>query len=198
MSDFKAQIKALLFQSEETKRKAREDEGLVSAVSRSVKVVVNSLRSGGKVLLLGNGGSAADCQHLAGEMVGRFKLERHALPAIALTVDTSVITSIANDYGFEFAFERQVEALARPGDVVMGFSTSGGSPNVLRALRRAKKLGAYTIGFTGANGGTMPQHCDICILAPSEQTPRIQEIHLTLVHIICELVEKSLAGTDEL
>jgi len=187
-------IRAVLAESAETKLRAEKDMALVSAVFRSAKAISEALARGNKVLLMGNGGSAADCQHIAGELVGRFKLERAALPAIALTVDTSILTAVGNDYGFDRCFERQVEALARQGDVVIGFSTSGNSPNVLKALERARSLGATTIGFTGGSGGAMVQVCDIALIAPAVATPRIQEVHITLGHIICELVEADIAG----
>ena len=186
-------IKAALAESAETKHRAERDPALVLAVSRAAATIAEALGRGNKVLLMGNGGSAADCQHIAGELVGRFRLERAAFAAIALTVDTSILTAIANDYGFDRCFERQVEALARPGDVVIGFSTSGNSPNVLKALDRARSQGATTIGFTGGAGGVMPHSCDISIIAPATATPRIQELHITLGHVICELVEAELA-----
>lgn len=151
-----------------------------------------TIREGGKILLFGNGGSAADAQHVAAELVGRFTRERQAWPAIALTTDTSTLTAIGNDYGFEQTFARQVQALARSGDLVVGISTSGGSPNVLRALQWARDHDIFTIGFTGRDGGLMPGVCDICFIAPVEETARIQELHMAVWHAVCDLVERSL------
>jgi D-sedoheptulose 7-phosphate isomerase len=142
--------------------------------------------------VFGNGGSAADAQHLAGELVNRFKLERKPLPAIALTTDTSVLTAIANDYDFSLVFVKQVEALGKEGDIALGISTSGNSPNVLLALKRAKELGLTTVGLSGGTGGKMPEVCDILILVPSSNTPRVQEGHLLFLHIFSELLEKVL------
>lgn len=149
-----------------------------------------SLRQGGKILFVGNGGSAADAQHLAAEFVGRFEKERRGLAAIALTTDTSILTAVGNDYGFDQVFSRQVEALARPGDVVVGISTSGNSPNVVQALMVAKDLGAITIGMTGESGGKMASICDLCIQVPSKITARIQEAHILIGHIVCAAVDE--------
>ena len=149
-----------------------------------------SLRQGGKILLMGNGGSAADAQHLAAEFVGRFVKERRGLPAIALTTDTSILTAVSNDYGYDKVFTRQVEALVSPGDLVVGLSTSGNSPNVVNALTRAKELGASTVGLTGAGGGSMAALCDLCIKVPSSITARIQEAHILIGHIACAAVDE--------
>ena len=165
-----------------------------AAVQAMADAVVLALRTGGKVLFLGNGGSAADAQHLAAELVGRFAKERAALPALALSVNTSILTAIGNDYGYDRVFERQLEALARPGDVVVGISTSGNSPNVLKAIERAKAMGCRTIGMTGRKGGKLAGMVDICFRAPSDDTPRIQEVHITAGHIMCALVEEALFG----
>jgi len=143
---------------------------------------------------MGNGGSAGDAQHLAAEIVGRFKLERRGLPAIALTTDSSILTAIGNDYGFEQVFRRQVEALAAPGDVVIGISTSGNSPNVLAALTLAREIGCRTIGLLGRDGGTILPVVDLDLTVPSQDTPRIQEGHITMIHILCDLVERRLFG----
>jgi D-sedoheptulose 7-phosphate isomerase len=143
-----------------------------------VELCAEAFRQGRKLLVFGNGGSAADAQHLAGELVNRFKLERKPLPAIALTTDTSVLTAIANDYDFSLVFVKQVEALGKEGDIALGISTSGNSPNVLLALKRAKELGLTTVGLSGGTGGKMPEVCDILILVPSSNTPRVQEGHL--------------------
>ncbi|WP_037989193.1 SIS domain-containing protein [Tepidiphilus margaritifer] len=149
----------------------------------------NCLLAGGKILLLGNGGSAADCQHIAAEIVGRYKRERRGLPAIALTTDTSILTAVGNDYGFERIFSRQVEALCTPKDVVIGLSTSGNSPNVLAAIHTAREIGAYTLGLTGANGGKLAQTCDLCLIVASNDTPRIQEAHILVGHMLCDLID---------
>jgi len=147
------------------------------------------LKRGGKILLMGNGGSAADSQHIAAEIVGRFKKERRGLPSIALTTDTSIITSVGNDYGFEFIFSRQVEALCTPLDLVIGLTTSGNSPNVVRAIETAKEIGATTVGMTGGTGGKLAVLCDFCLIMPSSDTPRIQEAHIFVGHSLCELLE---------
>ena len=159
-------------------------------------VLIRALRTGRKILLFGNGGSAADAQHVAGELVGRFKQERAPWPALALTTDTSILTAVANDWGFEQVFARQVRALAHPGDVVAGISTSSRSPNVLRGLEAGRVCGAATIGFTGSNGGAVSAVADICFCAPAQSTPRIQELHLLAWHAICEIVEETLAGVE--
>ncbi len=165
-------------------------------IQEMVKVIVETYRRGKKVLIFGNGGSAADAQHMAAELVGRFKLERKALPAIALTTDTSILTAIGNDYGFERVFARQIEALAEEGDCALGISTSGNSPNVLEAIEVAKERGLKTIGFTGAGGGRLAGMVDLCLKAPSKDIPRIQEVHITCIHIICQLVEETIFGED--
>jgi len=151
-----------------------------------------TVREGGKVLIIGNGGSAADAQHFAAELVNRFLMERRALPAIALTTDTSVMTSIANDYSFEQVFSRQVEALGRDGDILLAISTSGISPNVLRALEQANILSMTTIGMTGRESDKISSLCDICLQVPDISTPRIQEVHHLALHLICEIMEASL------
>jgi D-sedoheptulose 7-phosphate isomerase len=161
---------------------------------RALALIEASLRAGGKVLLFGNGGSAADAQHLAAELVVRYRLARRALPAIALTTDTSALTACANDFGVEALFERQVEALGRTGDAVIALSTSGRSPNVLKALARARTAGLSTIGFTGAGGGEMAALCDVLIRVPSSETARIQEMHITVGHALCQALETRLAG----
>ena len=161
-------------------------------IEAAVNLIVKTFKTGRKVLLCGNGGSAADCQHMAGEFVGRFKKERKALPAIALTTDTSIITALVNDYGGDIIFSRQVEALGREGDVLIAISTSGSSPNILKAIEKAKFLGMKVIGLTGEKGHGMEKECDICVIAPSADTPRIQEAHLAVEHIICGLVEREM------
>jgi D-sedoheptulose 7-phosphate isomerase len=164
-----------------------------SALKRIAGAVTDALRAGGKVLVCGNGGSAADSQHIAAELVGRFKKERRGMAAIALTTDTSILTSIGNDYGFDRLFERQVEGLGRPGDLLIAISTSGSSPNVLKAAEKAKASGLTVVGFFGKAGGTILKHCDHAFLAPETDTPRVQEMHILAAHIVCELVEDALA-----
>jgi D-sedoheptulose 7-phosphate isomerase len=155
--------------------------------------LVECFRQGNKVMLCGNGGSAADSQHLVAEFVNRFRMDRAALPAIALSVDTSILTAIGNDSSFEFIFSRQVEALAKAGDVLIALSTSGNSPNVLKALDEAHGLGVKTIGFTGEKGRqNMALKCDLCLIVPSADTPRIQEVHEFLWHAICGMVEQAI------
>ena len=156
--------------------------------------MADSLRAGGKVLAFGNGGSAADAQHLAGELVGRFLRERAALSALALTTDPSVLTAVGNDLGYEAVFRRQVEAHGRPGDVAVGISTSGRSPNVLAALRLARERGMVTIGLTGGGGGQVAGLVDHLIDVPHRETPRIQEVHGMVVHVLCQVVEETLAA----
>ncbi len=164
------------------------------AIVALVDLLTASLRAGHKVLLFGNGGSAADAQHIAAELVGRYKLLRPALPALALTTDTSALTAIGNDYGYQAVFARQVEAHARPGDVVIAISTSGNSPSVLEGVAVARRQGAITIGLTGGSGGKLIDVVDHCIVVPSEQTPHIQQAHITIGHIVCDLVEQALFG----
>lgn len=157
--------------------------------------LTNVLQAGGKLLICGNGGSAADAQHFAAELVGRFERERRGLPAIALTTDTSNLTAIGNDYGFERVFSRQVEALANPDDLLVGISTSGNSENVLLAIETAKAIGCTTCGLTGRDGGSIAGVVDLNINIPVQRTARVQEAHLTILHILCELIE--LAITDD-
>ena len=166
---------------------------LIAAAER----IDRCLASGGKLLLFGNGGSAADAQHIAAEFVNRFRKERHPLAALALTTDTSVITSIGNDYHFDQIFQKQVAALGRAGDIAIGLSTSGNSPNVLLAMARAREMGIATIGFTG-RGGKLAPLCDLLFTVSSEVTARIQEVHITLAHILCELTEERMFGESRL
>jgi D-sedoheptulose 7-phosphate isomerase len=165
---------------------------LSEALERAGTAIAGALRQGKKILVMGNGGSAADAQHLAAEFVGRFLLERKALPAIALTTDSSVLTSIGNDYGYDEVFKRQVEALAVPGDVVLGISTSGMSNNVFHALTAANEIGCTTVGLLGSQGGNIDGIVDLSLIVPARETPFIQEAHLTIIHILCELVETEL------
>ncbi len=163
---------------------------LTESVAISAQICIDGLKGGGKLLLFGNGGSAADAQHLAAELIGRFKINRKGLPAIALTTDTSVLTSISNDFSYNNIFERQVEALATDKDVVIGISTSGNSENVINGLKMASKLKCKTIGLTGQDGGKMNTICDINLPVPSQDTPRIQEMHIIIGHTICHLIDQ--------
>ena len=158
--------------------------------------LVDAVRGGNKVLFFGNGGSAADAQHLAAEFVNRYRAERKALAALALTTDSSVLTSIANDSGYDRVFSRQIEALGREGDVAVGLSTSGSSPNVLEGIRAARRGGLVTVAFAGGAGGHLRQEADHCLLVPSTDTPRVQEMHILSGHAICELVEKAVADAE--
>jgi D-sedoheptulose 7-phosphate isomerase len=157
----------------------------------AANICVDSLKKGNKILIFGNGGSAADAQHIAAEIVGRYKVERKGLPAIALTTDTSVLTSIGNDFGFEHLFDRQVQALANKNDVLIGISTGGTSKNVINALKLGKNNGCKVIGFSGKSGGNFNNICDINLVVASEDTPRIQEIHILIGHIICHLIDQA-------
>ena len=181
-------IRDALIESADIKRTI--SERLCHEIESVIKMISNALKTGKKILIMGNGGSAADAQHIAGELVGRFKAERKAIPAIALSTDTSIITAIGNDYGFDTIFERQVEALTCKGDIVIGISTSGNSLNIIKGLSLAKKLGAKTIALLGNDGGSIKDIVDLAIVIPSHNTPRIQEAHITIGHIICEEVEK--------
>jgi len=173
-------------------------ETIVDELIEVVDMIVRSFKSGGKLLILGNGGSAADAQHIAAELVWRFyQSEREALPAIALTTDTSIMTAVGNDYGVNRIFSRQVEARDGPDDVVVGISTSGNSPNVLEAMAVARKKGAKTVGLSGKSGGKLGEIVDLIIRVPSSSTPRIQEAHITIGHIICHLVEERMFGYKE-
>jgi len=155
-------------------------------------LVVNTLKAGNKILLCGNGGSAADAQHIATEIVCKYRTIRKGYPAIALTTDTSIITAVSNDFGYEKVFERQVEALANKNDLVIGISTSGNSENIVNALKYAKEIGCKTLGFSGNNGGKIDTYCDINLIVPSNNTPRIQELHILFGHIICEAVDREI------
>ncbi len=170
-------------------------KSMVSEIERMANFIITAYKAGGKVVLFGNGGSAADAQHIACELVGRFMLKRQAFPAIALNTDTSILTAVANDCGYETVFSRQVEALVNEKDVVIGISTSGDSPNVIEAIKLAKTKGAKTIGLTGGSGGKLATVADLVLAVPSDSTPRIQEAHITIGHIVCELVERELSGT---
>lgn len=188
----KIDLKKRVFNISETSREVQkkfielEMEKIIEVVLLAKKVISKN----GKILIFGNGGSAADAQHLAAELVNRFKKERAPLPAIALTTDTSILTAIANDYNFSEIFSKQILALGKKGDIALGISTSGKSPNVIEALKVAKELGLYTVGLSGGDGGLMKDFCDYLILVPSFETPRIQEGHLLFLHIFSELLEE--------
>jgi D-sedoheptulose 7-phosphate isomerase len=166
-------------------------DSLSGDIEKACELMVSTLKSGSKVLLAGNGGSAADAQHIAAELSGRFVKERRALPGIALTTDTSALTSIANDYGYQYVFSRQVEALANENDLFIGISTSGNSQGILNALESATKLGCKTLGLSGRNGGKMNGLCDLNIIVPSDVTARIQEMHILIGHILCKAVDEA-------
>ncbi len=179
----------------ETLSRAAEDSDLRAAIHAIATAITDAFRSGHKLLIAGNGGSAADAQHIAGEFLSRLNFDRNPLPAIALTTDTSVLTAVGNDYGFDQTFARQVRGLGRPGDVFIAISTSGRSPNVVAALKAAREGGLITVGFAGtAANGTMQPLCDHCLAAPSAETPQIQQIHIVAAHAICGLVELSMFG----
>jgi D-sedoheptulose 7-phosphate isomerase len=169
-------------------------EACLPALSAAAETLISAYRAGRKAIFFGNGGSAADAQHLAAEFLGRYLLERHPLPALALHANTSAVTAIANDYGYETVFARQLQALAAPGDVAVAISTSGNSGNVLEAIAVARKMGVATIGLTGAKGGRMREMVDVLIAAPSNDTPRIQECHILVGHALCDAVEQALAA----
>lgn len=173
------------------------ERDLAPAILEVARTLMAVFRGGGKLLVMGNGGSASDAQHLAAEIVGRFRLERKALPAIALSTDTSILTAVGNDYGFDSVFLRQVEALAAQGDVVMGISTSGSSVNVLEALRLAREKGCLTIGLLGRDGGAIGKSADMALVVPARDTARIQEAHITMIHILCQLIEQGLFGDTD-
>jgi len=170
-----------------------DDHSLLERIASKISA---AMLNGKKILWCGNGGSAADSQHMAAELVGRFLRERRGLPSIALTTNTSILTAIGNDYGYELVFRRQVEALCVPGDVVVGISTSGNSKNVCLALEKAREIGAYTVAFTGKNGGGLARVADETLQIPSTETPRIQEGHILCGHMLCDYIEQSLDQTD--
>jgi D-sedoheptulose 7-phosphate isomerase len=165
----------------------------LAEIERTGLLICETLRAGNKILLCGNGGSAADAQHIAAELVGRYELQRRAFPAIALTTDTSAVTALSNDYGYDEVFARQVLALATPGDLLVAISTSGKSPNVIRAAEQARAVSCKTIGLTGGSGEPLTSACDLAIVVPSERTSRIQEAHITIGHLWCEMIDDSLS-----
>lgn len=192
MEDFQKGVIRSIEESIAAKQRLLGNAEVVAAIAGVSQVLIEALQKGNKVLLFGNGGSAADAQHIAAELVGRFAFDRPALPALALSVNTSCVTAIGNDYGFEFVFARQIEALGRAGDVAIGISTSGNSLNVIKALSAARKMGLHTVALTGCTGGKMKDAADYCMCAPSNETPRIQECHILIGHIISELVERTI------
>lgn len=169
----------------------------IPAIEAIGRLLLETLQGGGCVFWLGNGGSAADCQHMAAELVGRFEQDRPGMASVALTTDTSILTSVGNDYGFEQIFARQVRALCKAGDLVIGLSTSGNSPNVLRAIEAAREVGAHTAGFSGRGGGRLKDLADACLIVPSDNTARIQEAHALAGHILCDLAERQAASPGE-
>ncbi len=187
-----AMIVASIQESIKVKQALLEDKHILGQIADVVKEFVSALSNGHKILLFGNGGSAADAQHIAAEFVGRFQMERTPLPALALTVNTSVLTGVGNDYAYESVFSRQIEALGSAGDVAVGFSTSGKSPNVLKALAAAKAKGLVTVALTGKFGGMLQEVSRYCLCVPSDQTPRIQESHILIGHIVSQLTEMEL------
>ncbi len=191
-NDFEARVTELIEASIVTKQSLLRSTDVVLTVAKVSEVLVNALKQGNKALLFGNGGSAADAQHIAAELVGRFAFDRPALPALALSVNSSCVTAIGNDYGFDRVFSRQLEALARPGDIAIGISTSGNSPNIIHAMSAARKMGLLTIALTGSTGGDLRKSVDHCIRVPSNETPRIQECHILIGHIVSELVEREI------
>ncbi len=180
-------IKEFLNESADLKRQIADT--MSPQILEAINTVRNSFENGGKLLLMGNGGSAGDAQHIAAEFIGRYKLERKPVPAIALTVDSSILTCVGNDYGYESVFERQVQGLAKKEDTVIGISTSGTSENVVRGIAAAKEIGAATIGLLGKGGGTLKDMVDVPLVIPSSDTARIQEAHITIGHIICEILD---------
>ena len=189
--NFTQQIQAGLESNIQTQKAVLKD--LVPLMEQVAVDWIEVLEAGHKIFFFGNGGSAADSQHLAAELVGRVKVNRQALPAIALTTDTSNLTALGNDYGFESIFQRQIEALGKAGDIAVAISTSGNSPNVLAAVKAAKQMGIQTLGLTGGSGGKLKSLVDVAIIIPSNSTSRIQESHITVSHILCELVEAHFA-----
>lgn len=185
-------IKAELKESIETKNQVLKT--LVPQIEKAARLMIDALKAGNKILFFGNGGSAADSQHLTAELIGRYRRDRKSLPAIALTTDTSILTAVSNDYGFETVFARQVEGLAKPGDIAFGISTSGNSRNVIEGLEKAKEMGCKNIGLLGCDGGRIAEVTDVSIIVPCHITPRIQESHITIGHILCQLIESELFG----
>lgn len=191
-SRFEDHVITVLRESAQAKLQAADMAA--SEIARAAELLADAYALGKKVLAFGNGGSAADAQHFVAELVGRYRQNRPAVPALALTTNTSAVTCIANDFGYEELFSRQLEALAVPGDIALGISTSGKSPSVLKGLEKARELGCVTLGLSGGDGGHMPALCDLCVVVPSNVTARIQEVHITILHIWCDAIEARLFG----
>ena len=191
-------VKQRLSETTDLLARLRDDPALGDLITEVAAVCVHALENGGKIMLAGNGGSAADSQHLAGELVSRFTFDRSPLPAIALTTDASILTSVANDYGYEQVFARQIRAQSRMGDVFFAISTSGRSANVIQGLQACREAGVVSVGLTGRSGGDMVGLCDYCFRVPHDATPRIQEAYIVIGHLICELVERSIFSEDSL
>ena len=194
MQDLKHYIENQISKSIEAKQKILNDESLLAQIKQAGLKCIEIYKNGNKTLIAGNGGSAADAQHIAGEFVSRFYFDRPGIPSIALTTDTSILTAIGNDYGYERLFARQLEANGVKGDLFIGISTSGNSKNILEALKVCKNKGIFSVGLSGQSGGAMQEFCDICIRVPSNETPRIQESHILIGHMICAIVEEELFG----
>jgi len=185
-------IKAIIQASIDTKQQLLQDETLLATIEQVTELIVSAFRNGNKVLFCGNGGSAADAQHLAAEFSGRFYIDRNPLPSEALHCNTSYLTAVANDYSFDVVYSRMIKGMGREGDVLVGLSTSGNSTNIINAMEQAASLGMKNVGFTGATGGKMKPFCDYLLNVPSTDTPRIQECHIMVGHIICQLVEAAI------
>jgi D-sedoheptulose 7-phosphate isomerase len=192
MTDFSLQIKEAFKEANAVFSKIAEDRDLLEKISSAINLCVGAIQSGGTIFFGGNGGSAAESQHLAGELVSRFYYDRPAMRSVALNADTAILTAIGNDYGYDRSLARPLEALARPGDVLVALSTSGQSTNIWTALMSARSLGVHTIGLTGRDGGKMPPLCDIELRVPSDSTPRIQEAHLIIGHLLCQGIEAAI------
>jgi D-sedoheptulose 7-phosphate isomerase len=193
-SEYLNQITADLRISRDLLDRTLSDSGFLESLSRAADLVIRALQSGHKILLAGNGGSAADAQHIAGELISRFNFDRPALAGIALTTDTSVLTAIGNDYGYEQVFARQINGLGRQGDVFVAISTSGKSPNVIAACKAAREIGIGVIGLSGISGGSMNDLCDVIVRVPSDKTPLIQQVHIAAGHTICSVAERAIYG----
>lgn len=192
----KERISQIFSQSIAVKQAIIDDARMIDDIADVAEICIGALTDGNKIIFAGNGGSAADAQHIAAELVGRFERDRKGLAAIALNTNASSLTAIANDYGYDSVFSRQIEALANKGDVFFGFSTSGNSTNIVSAIRCAGELGVITIGMTGQGGGAMRGSCDRCLCVPSDNTARVQESHITIGHIICSLIEQAIFPDD--
>jgi D-sedoheptulose 7-phosphate isomerase len=185
-------IKSLINESITVKTDLLSDKEVLGDIKTAIEWMLKAVKNGHKVILFGNGGSASDAQHMAGELVGRFKKERKGYPVIMLGTNISTLTAISNDYNFEMIYEREIEAIGNPGDVAMGISTSGNALNVIKAIKKAEKMKLKTISLTGGNGGELARQSQLSLIMPSSDTPRIQEAHITVIHIMCELIEKDL------